>query len=754
VPSTKEIEDLQKGIEDNLSNSYKNTYFSDPATNKTLSYMRNRVHKGIDKLVSNTFSNTGLTNISALYSKANLLDSQSDDDVIRGINSTLENESIMSSIMQTYSQNTYLRDMDREIDMVLKYMPKLADALDCRREHVFSADNMTKTFLNIRSKSGRGAKESISNNVQEMRMKYDLEQFIEDVYRDTDKYGEAFVYCVPYKKAIRKLLDSKNGIMGVSEDGLNIPTPSKLVNEAFSVGIDNKKEVVFESIDYAELMRPDNSNSGLSIEINKSGVIETLLADRTKANNILLETANLSVNESDENKFEMDNQTKHPLTVDNALKTDGLSQDGVSLDHKSSKNGEVKIPGCVCKMLDHTMVKPLYIDDICLGYFYIECDKHFDLEHTTFSSTLGGIRPGGMYKGNMGHNTLGYEDTQEQLLLKRISEKISQKIDASFVNANQDLSKEIYAILKYNSTVNAAGKITKMRVSFIPPEDMIHSYFELDRVSHRGISGLAKSLFPAKLYSCLYISNTIQILTRGNDKRVYYVKQQVDTNIAGVLLSTINQIQRSNFGLRQIESMNNVLNMLGRFNDLMIPKSPSGDAPVDMEVIPGQNVDVKTDLMNALEEMAVNATDVPIEVITSRFQVDYATRLTMTNSRFLGKILNRQAKEKLIEDKIITRIYNAEFDANEQLEVIPNVPMYLAMLNTDQIINSINNNAQNLANTYVNAEAEQGLGEEFQRVFKQHYGGQFFTNDDMQEILTEARLNLKKNQASEDQGQV
>ena len=178
MPSTKEIEDLQKGIEDNLSNSYKNTYFSDPATNKTLSYMRNRVHKGIDKLVSNTFSNTGLTNISALYSKANLLDSQSDDDVIRGINSTLENESIMSSIMQTYSQNTYLRDMDREIDMVLKYMPKLADALDCRREHVFSADNMTKTFLNIRSKSGQGAKESISNNVQEMRMKYNLEQFI------------------------------------------------------------------------------------------------------------------------------------------------------------------------------------------------------------------------------------------------------------------------------------------------------------------------------------------------------------------------------------------------------------------------------------------------------------------------------------------------------------------------------------------------------------------------------------------------
>ena len=95
--------------------------------------------------------------------------------------------------------------------------------------------------------------------------------------------------------------------------------------------------------------------------------------------------------------------------------------------------------------------------------------------------------------------------------------------------------------------------------------------------SHRGVSDLAKSIFPAKLFTCLYISNTIALLTRGYDKRLYHVKQTVDTNITSVLLNVINQIKRSNFNLRQIENMNNILNVTGRFNDLVIPQNANGE---------------------------------------------------------------------------------------------------------------------------------------------------------------------------------
>ena len=60
--------------------------------------------------------------------------------------------------------------------------------------------------------------------------------------------------------------------------------------------------------------------------------------------------------------------------------------------------------------------------------------KKYDLEHTTFSSTLGGVRPGGGYRRQL---ELGdSEDTQENQLLKKIAMNISNKIDKAFVNAN------------------------------------------------------------------------------------------------------------------------------------------------------------------------------------------------------------------------------------------------------------------------------------------------------------------------------
>ena len=111
------------------------------------------------------------------------------------------------------------------------------------------------------------------------------------------------------------------------------------------------------------------------------------------------------------------------------------------------------------------MVKPLYIDNICLGYFYIECDKKMALEQTTYSSTVGGIRPSGAYKGTYDFHR---NASSEYTAIKNIADAISKKIDAKFVNTNQDLSKEIYSILKYNASVDATGKIAKITVSFIP----------------------------------------------------------------------------------------------------------------------------------------------------------------------------------------------------------------------------------------------------------------------------------------------
>ena len=131
---------------------------------------------------------------------------------------------------------------------------------------------------------------------------------------------------------------------------------------------------------------------------------------------------------------------------------------------------------------------------------------------------------------------------------------------------------EIYAILNYNEKFDLS-RSNDIGITFIPAEDMVHCYFKLDEHTHRGISDLHKALFPATLYSAMYITNCIWTMTRSQDKRVYYVKQTVDTNISKTLLNTIDQIKKGNMNIRQIENINHILNITGQFNDYVIPKN-------------------------------------------------------------------------------------------------------------------------------------------------------------------------------------
>src|SRR5574344_2696160 len=184
-------------------------------------------------------------------------------------------------------------------------------------------------------------------------------------------------------------------------------------------------------------------------------------------------------------------------------------------------------------------------------------------------------------------------------------------------------------ILKNNEN-NNISRLNKMKVTFIPPDDMEHVYFKMHDETHRGISDLHKALFPATLYSAMYITNCIWTMTRSQDKRVYYVKQNVDTNISKTLLTTINQIKKGNMNIRQIENINHIMSITGRFNDYVIPRNSSGDSPIDFEVLQGQTVEFKTELMTILEEMAINSTDVPMEIIQMRQSAEFATQLTMS----------------------------------------------------------------------------------------------------------------------------
>lgn len=775
-------------IQDNIDKAYQSIYYTDNQDSNAINAIRRQMDTSINGLIDKTKISTGYSNMSKIYAQTL---AQNDDTLMRELSHTLQDESMLADIMDLYSQNMITRDMDREIDVVCKYMPKLEEALDIKADHVLTADHFNRDNIRINVLDSMDPEETNDQNsksetntdstIESFKKKYDLSNLASKIYKKTAKYGEEYIYVISYNKALSRLLQKSSGQNLLTESGFLTESSINSIVEDNNIDLNFtyftpqdhnnispllESGLVYEKDEYSkyksQLMKinEDAEENSINVEINTTGVIPSVVSQQSNLNRILQETQSLVEARKVKIKSDLKTNFTYANNINDKIKeyskdflqspidfsTKG-GQDGFT-DINQKKDTKVDIPGCIVEELEHTMVKPLYIRNIPLGYYYIESDTPLDVnEQTTFSSTLGGLRP---RRSTRDRENMTSQQTDNAVLLK-IAKQISQKIDAKFINANQDLAQEIYTILKFNAD-HANGKVSKIRISFIPPEDIVHSYFDLNEKTHRGKSDLERSLFPAKLYSCLYISNTIALLTRGYDKRVYHVRQAVDTNITAVLLNVINQIKQSNFNLRQIENMNNILNITGRFNDLVIPQNANGESPVSFEVMPGQNVEIKTEFMNTLEEMSINQTGVSLEMVNSRTMENTATHITMTNTRFLIKIYNRQIQYEQILSRLFTMIYQNEYDSNNTVEVELPPPVMLNFTNTSQIIAVANELIQNIVTMKMGTEQDEQIKQAFLGKLMRFYFKSFLPLDEIDKMADDAKVDVEAKRQAGDQG--
>lgn len=692
--NNKRVSQYMDSLHSKMDNLYRTTYNADRTNSTDLNFISKKIDTTIDDIINRNKS-FDTSNVTRLYTKLQLKNTVNSKEVMDNVTELFSDQGLTNSILTSYIGNKYIKDINNEIDTVCRYMPKLEEALAAKKDAVLSSDNYSKGFLNGTSKSaGTSNKALLSQRIDSLKEKYNLEEKFETYFDDTQKYGEEFIYCVDYDKALNSLLARKSLTRSPSAmDKFGFHEETILEN---GITTDtNSKSRIFEEF----------KNSSVKVQFNFSGILESALDERTslKENATVVSESTGIINEDNQivskranKKYKLQQSIGDELELpkdDYNTSKDGL----VDLSDKSLENtGKVNVPGSVIKKLIQENIIPIYIDDICLGYYYLE-----------FTNGANGYD---LYSRMMdNYNSMSYATPatkaqtdvakeQEKIeLLRYISGTIANKINKSFVNANQDLAKEIYAILKYNDTFNDTRNVDNIRVSFLSEEDVVHMKFNEDPETHRGISDLLKCLIPAKLYSCLYITNTIGQLTRGQDKRVYYVKQNIETNISQSLLNVVNQIKKSNFGIRQIENMNTILNITGRFNDYIIPVGPSGDAPIQFEVMPGQEFNQNTELMDKLEEMAINSTDVPLEVIVARYSVDFAAQITMTNIKFLRHCYRRQSKAEKFFGRIMTKLYNSEYNENIEIDCILPTPLFMNMNNLNSIIETTKNNIQSIA---------------------------------------------------------
>lgn len=734
-----------------LTDIYSDTYYSTSSGMDDASTIRSDIEKSVETIMNNNLDNSSISNIAKIYSKMNTTDTN----LMQAIKD-LNDDSISQTVLSTWMQNGWISQLRNEIDMVLKYVPKLKEALLCKKDCVLSADHFSKDFLSFVNVLSSQKEELFNNRMEELKEKYNLAVKVEEWYDEASTYGAQALYITPYSEEFERLLKAKKDKdlnIGTTKGGI-LTTESHIFTESSM----EMKELA-KSIGY------DN----LTITIDNSGILESAAEGMRKAKAIHESTMYKGVGkifhetviqESEEpngnksigrkDKFAeklVPDELEFPTEDDN-------TPSEMLIDRERADNSRVKVdvPGCIVKALEEKNLIPLYIEDMCLGYYYVEVTGNYSglFDPNTFEYALGFNSVSNTRR--MHRNIDEYNVDERNKLINHIAGEIYKMIDQKFITDNQDLRKEIYMILKHNELFNTNNNIQdgNIKVTFLSADDVEYITFKFDKKTHRGRSDLEYSLFPAKLYACLYITNVLGIITRGQDKRVYYVKQNVDTNISKTLLNVINQIKKGNFGARQMDdNLGNVLNITGKFNDMVIPTNSSGDPPITMEILDGQRFTDNSELMSTLEKSAIDPI-VPYDLIEARQSLDYAIQATMSNSKLMRNTYKIQDIYEEYLTRIFTKIYNYEYEENEMIKVVLPAPAFINATNGQQMVDGTTNFLNTIVTNELAMESDE-VKAEFIRLGMRYYLPSQLNLSIIDRFKVEARINVAKNRAGNEE---
>lgn len=709
------IEKIKSMIQTQINSLYTNTYMSPKQLNNDSENIKNSINDTLEKILKNNEDEIG-NNTYALFQRLKDTKSKGETGLLdENIADLFDNTELKDALVPSLVENKLLKQYDEDIDTLCKFMPLMKDALDVLSNHVLCGDRFTKKYMTITNKITTNEDEiSLFNSKMDSIMKrYNVEDTFKKYYNRASKYGEEYIYITTYKETFAKLLNKKVKIAPVHEEYVGIKDYVNSLNESVNISDEDL-----------------NSENNM-IKVNLyNGIIPTAIKEEQQIN---------SIHEASKLKF--DNIIQDDLQFDgpdvddisSAKKFKSTSADG--LIDTSVKEDDIKINGAIVRRLPRENVIPVYIGDLCMGYYYIEC----------IGTTVDEV-----FNNNVGtKNTLGFfnktgksifdtiKTSNQNDAISVLSNRISSIIDTKFINNNQDLKKEIYMILQHNDIFNKSN--IEINVSFIQPNQMVPMMFNEDDETHRGLSDLDEGALMGKLCASIRATSTIGILTRSFDKRIYYVKQQIDSNISQVLLNTINQLKKSNYGTREIANLKNTLNMTGRYNDLLVPVGASGDYPIQFEVLPGQEIDPKEEFCSNLEQQAVN-TIAPYEYVQAESQVDFATRLTMTNIKFFNKILDRQQVVEKFASQMLQKIWDAENPTEKAIiDVKLNTPLYLSIVNNSEMYSYITQHATNIVENDI-IEDDDVLRRIYKKNIIRNLAGAQLDRDMLDRVLKESKM--------------
>lgn len=387
-----QMDAITKHVED----MYKNTYYNSSLGNRHLDDLNKRINSHIDRITQFNLDTNGMPSISRLYSRMRLK-TQADDKIgkMKDVTELFDSAIGFEDFYSNFMSNRYLVEVDAEIDAVCKYFPELLEALDVKKEGVLSADHFSKDFLTV-NKPDDEDKEVFDERIKELKERYNLLTLVDEIYDNTAKYGEQYLYVVPYSLALSRLLKDKpktSLTQAAAPGGFTLNQESatgevsfdfELYNESFNLtikgdsltitrpGVRANGKPIYEAsatyINEAEAYDKQNKQVkspspvnylgpdeqfNINIVLNTSGLIESAIMDAYRVYEApkkrkLAESVSSEFDVLNEKELAIVYKDKDSGQLKMKKKEEIGAKDGlVDKDGKKKEDYTVKVPGCV-----------------------------------------------------------------------------------------------------------------------------------------------------------------------------------------------------------------------------------------------------------------------------------------------------------------------------------------------------------------------------------------------------------------------
>lgn len=572
----------------------------------------------------------------------------SDDYDFKQIKDLLETDEGMSSGLLTYAFSSYDSKTRyyQDLKLVSSLIPQLSDAIDVMADAILSSDDFTNTI----SLQMPGSEQDEYEKLDE---KYELYAVIRTAVVEYLTFGIHRIATIPYDMAF---FDIKNRF--AKQHGVDLKNLNS--DKVKTMEIKALKEDITSNMDFKTL---SESFSGPKLTAKKAeeGLLEGMdYYIEEFVNNIEIcegVSSLLDISEFTKEEFESYQEAYFHKTDGDILseanrksKLDGFIEENTPKSDANDKSFKSKlfanndideINGCIVKHLDVEKIIPVKVDDTVLGFYYLESNGAIDIIKETMTDPLKMLNKNLLQNSTL--DSLG--SNNNDVIFTKLSDFMVKLLckDKAFLKNNAQFKEEIYAILKYGDMANK-----KIKVTFLPANQVE------EFGAKNGASMLRKPLFYAKIYLAMLLTNLNLRISRGYDKRIYKVKQGASKDVGSQVTAAIRDIKKDQRSVLMMGSVNSILNTAGATSDLFIPVDRDGNQPIEYDIMSAQDIVMKDDIMEFIEERMVNGTGVPLPLLQASTDVDFAKSLQMLNSKFLRKALTEQR----ILNPSVNRMYN------------------------------------------------------------------------------------------------